>query len=476
MRLLLPILLLGLLLVGGTGMYALYMYVNSDVQKAARADQKAIEDSGFGSGGGGGGILGFALKNQFDMLTGNVVIEAEGDLAPLVPPAPEGWTVRPYTLADGTAITGKEVVRTRSSKTTTNSILMDFGEDMAAREAAIAVTYETEGRMMALRMRLKDRLNEKTFQGSLMAAVSLSVANTEFSDRDRSGLPQGLFGRLDGVDFILKPQFSKFSSGGLDEPVLYRRFVAVVENSAEIELITTGSDIDAAAVLSRIDMKALQDLLPQPARAFREGVGWVQPEGVTLTDDVPGITLAYRAYQIVSDGQIYGAAETEVLRDIAAGRVASWDDIDPRRNAVAPTERLTGLLGPEPQGRLVRRLAQAIAENPETDGTTQLLSERIAAGRITTRADIYASGHLRGLIITPDFREVIGLLPVGQVDTAAINTGNRRAEAAVEVKETGPVIRRGVTVVEGETIYSNCSIDLGVRRCIINGEEQVVDD
>ena len=458
MRILLPVFLLILAVAGVLGLTFLHKSLNSGGSSMASAD-----------GGGGsetGGLFGFALKNQFELLTGNVVIEAEDNLAPLVPPAPEGWTVRPYVLADGTAITGKEVIRTMVSKSTTNDILIDFGQAMAAKDAAIAVTYENGDLLMALRIQIRDQLNERTLQGGLMAAVSANISSMEFSGGN-GALPNGLFARLDGIDFILKPQFSRYTTGGPEEPVLYRRFVAKVEQLADIELITNASDADVAAVLQQIDMAALQAMLPQPARAYRPGVGWISAIEGDLSTEPPGVTLAYRAYQIVNDGRIYPERETELLEKIAEGEVTSWDDLTRYSDFGEPSERIIELLGPEPDSRKVKRLAASLLAENEYEGNMRSIMLGIQRGDIETRADLFVSGHLRGLTMTAELRSLIGMLPAGDVSASvSLTSATPSAEASVE-GEGKPVVRRGISTNNRDTLAPNCTIELGVRRCIV---------
>ena len=461
MRIILPVLLLVLALAGAGGLYVLHGYLNSGERSAAVADADV--------GGASGGLFGFALKNQFDVLTGNVVIEAEGDLAPLVPVAPDGWTVRPYVLADGTAITGKEVIRTMVSKSTTNDILVDFGQAMAAKEAAIAVTYEKGDRLIAMRIEILDRLNERTFQGGIMAAVSANISSMDFSGQS-DALPTGLFARLDGIDVILKPQFSRYTTGGPQEPVLYRRFVAKMEQAAVIEIITNAADADIASVLQGFDMAQFQSMLPQQVRDYRPGVGWILATDGELSTEPPGVTLAYRAYQVVNDGRIYPADETRLLEDIAEGDILSWEDVRAGQYPDEPSERIVDLLGPEPDSRKIRRIAGQLLAEHEYEGSMRSILRDIESGRIATRADLFGSGYLRGLTMTTELRSLMNMMPVGEVGAnVSLTSATPSAEPSVE-GEGKPVVRRGISTNNRDGIGANCTIELGVRRCIIGND------
>ena len=277
MRVLLPVMLLGLLMVGGTGLVFL--------QKSLASGDLQIDPIGDTA-------IGTALSMVVSDVTGNNVIRTEGDLRGFMPAAPDGWTARVYEQADGTAITGTEMIRTAISKSTTNNILMDFARDVGVQKGAEVFTYENGDLKMALRMRLLDRFNERTLRGGIMASLSANMSGMDFGGSGSGGRSNGLFAKLDGIDFIQKPRFSKIPGVSQDMPVNYRNFVATVGQYIKIQLITNASDADVAALLSGIDMNALNAMLPETAPEFRAGIGWQVASTEPLSTVPPGQSTA----------------------------------------------------------------------------------------------------------------------------------------------------------------------------------------
>ena len=227
------------------------------------------------------------------------------------PAAPDGWTERPYDLADGTALTGKEIIRSTVSKSTTNSILLAYARDARAGEDAIAVTYENGDRKIAFRMRLLETFNERTIQGGIMASISDSLSAQAFTAG--GGVTSGLFAKHDGIEVIEKPQYSRVTSSGGNVPVPYRTFEAKIGPYVEIQAITNAADADVAAIFSQIDMKTLNEMLPAPAPEYRAGVGWLVAATEPLSTEPPGPTLAAKAYDILNDGRIHSDDDADLM-------------------------------------------------------------------------------------------------------------------------------------------------------------------
>lgn len=256
----------------------------------------------------------------------------ELDVPTAMPPPPPGWERRPYDPADGTAITGAELVKSMLSVSTTNTILKSFDEARGGRRLSDAVTYVRGDRLAALSME-----------------SSVELLREAEAGENRKTAVAAPFARLDGIPVKLHRQFSTDHRTGRDLPVGYRYFSMDLDGQLAIALITNAADADVLAILGAIDFAALDAALPVRVAAYRPGSGAVFAGGAP-SEDPPGPSPGMRALGLVGKGMTDETAEGWIVHAIAEGRIASWADVPRLRGGpVAPTPLLVDLLGPAPE-------------------------------------------------------------------------------------------------------------------------------
>ena len=276
---------------------------------------------------------------------------------------------------------------------------------------------------------------------------------------------RGLFARFDGIDFKLLPQTSTRTGTRQETPVRYRHYEADIGGIIEIELITDASDADVAALLSSIDMAGLVAMMPAPPPEYRQGVGWHLASAEPLSQEAPGDTVAMQAYNILNNGRIYSALETEMLQDISSAKITGWEDLRAQRNLTYwPTDHLIDLLGPEPVDLMVRREAQRLfAQESNSGGRSLNILRQLKDGRVTTQADIAA----QRIGVDKDHAELVALIAKMPKGTPDAGAGN--ATQTSEPPER-PSVRRGTDGGSDLSGNGSCSIEFGVRRCVLDDD------
>ncbi len=453
-RVILPAIVLFILLIGGGGLYVLY--------ENLQGKQTTLTTQGSNENVSPGGT---ALRMMFENATGQVTKTPDIDLRGQMPPAPDGWYARAYTQEDGEAIVEAELIKTMVSKSTTNNILLDFRRADQAGAGGETMTYMRGQMLMALRMQRLEQLNTNTVQGQILGELNASMAsmgdlNAAFND----GAPRkSLFARADGIDWTLHPRTSRRPSTGDVTPVNYRRFTANLGGYIELEIITNAGDAHVAALIGQIDMAALNALLPTPAADYRAGVG-VFTASDDLSTDPPEKSMAMKAYEIVNDGRIYPAVETRILQRMVEGDITNWETLIKRNGAgFEPSENILALLGPEPDHIKIARIGYRLTNGPEPlVGGEARLVQKILRGQILSQADARRSSDYDASAISDEVRSLIALLPQGSEDP---QSAQAEEPATPGVK---PTVRRGAS--GGVLGAEQCSIELGVRRCVLSDD------
>ncbi len=452
-RVILPAIALCILLLGGGGLYFLYTQL--------QGKETTLSLNGGNENVSAGGT---ALRMMFENATGQVTKTPDIDLRGHIPPAPDGWYAKYYEQKDGETIVGAELIPTMVSKSTTNNILLDFRRADQAGAGGETQTYLRGGLLMALRMQRLEQVNTNTVQGQILGEINASMsAFADLGGNVDDGRPRkALFARVDGIDWTLHPRTSRRPATGEITPVNYRRFTAKLGTFVELEVITNAADAHVAALLGQFDMAALNALLPTPDPKFRAGVG-VHTARDTLSEEPPGPSMAMRAHEILNDGRIHSPMNTRILERMVAGDITDWDSLVKRNGrAFAPSEILTGLLGPEPDYIKVGRIAHKLlhGNNPVTDSERRLVND-IYDGRLLTQAAAQGSRYFDAASIRDETRQLITLLPVGSADPQAAE-----APTAAPTPTAKPTVRRGAN--GGNLGASDCAIELGVRRCVLS--------
>lgn len=177
------------------------------------------------------------------------------DLPAALPDAPQGWERMEYITAHGEKITGATLQRTLLATTTTNGILLDFEKSADGKGLKARATYRNGPSLVAVRM-----------VGDMKA-----IRAAENGRLTPAAMPSAPFAKLNGLPVILHRQVSTHVNSGKTSPVDYRRFAINLDGMVEIEVLTNASDADVLAVLSGIDMQAIQAGLPATTVGYVEG-------------------------------------------------------------------------------------------------------------------------------------------------------------------------------------------------------------
>lgn len=490
LKFILPAALVGMLAVGGGGLFLLWNHLGltdkvlttdaaagagdalAELDEATRLNLDEPEKTnGFG----------MALRMVVEGRTGAVTTTPAIDVRGTIPEAPDGWYAKYYETADGEKIVGQEIIRSMVHQGTTNSILLDFRRAADAGKRGEAQTYIRGQMMMAIRIYVAEQLNENTVQGGLMADIATQLESATAWQNQSEGRPKGLFAKFDGIEVIQKPRWSTGINHS-KEPVDYRRFVADLGGYIEIEVITNAADAHVAALFQNIDMAALHAMLPAPLEEYRGGVGWQSALAEPLSTEPPGPSLARRAHDVVNNGLIHSEEDTRILNKIVKGEIEDWNDIAKTFGVrYEPSDMMRELLGPQPVAVDVARRASIMKQQLESELSFQdeRLLTFIARMNGRTQAEVIRSREWNGSH-HPEVLALVKELPVGDITfeqamsypaPKAVIKGQQ-----VEIAETGeagverPTVRRGLQTRGASGLNDGCTIEHGVRRCVLGDD------
>ncbi len=458
-RFIFPILFGGILLVCIFGLMLFQQMGGEIVSDGASADNSEIETE---NSRDGSGIM-FALQMMYEDMTGAAVVTPKIDVSGFVPEAPNGWFPTPYKNADGEAITQTTLSRGPIAKNATNTMLMQFDGLARGKGNGFAVTYKRGEQMIAYMMYVPDQFNSRTVRGGIMAAISSNMSAASFG-----GSPD-TFALHHGVPISAAPSYVRSQSSSENVPVDYRVFNANVGGMFKIKILTNSSYAAVAKVMQAIPMGALIAKLPEPEPHLLISTDF-QTRDAELSAEVPvSPSIARRAYMMSKVRLDYSDLDTDLLDDIMDRRVRDWETaFEDHGTALGVEAEIRALLGEMPDlppslaveynARALKRMDRDWTDNEET------ILSKMARRQITERK--HMERYLRdGEHISEEIITLINLLP--ETYDAASLEEPVIVESPISARDL--VIRRGTKIGQGESTFGNCSIEHGVRRCVVGG-------
>lgn len=470
-RFIFPIFFGGILLIAAMCLMLFQQMQTKDVAKADgdKSDDKELSVEAAPGGSQAGAGMAFALKMLWEDLTGSATVRPKVSLKDLAPSDPEGWFAADYRTADGEEITQTKFSRNPIAKTGTNSLLEDFDDAANGVGNAIVRHYMRGSQRIAFLMYVPDQYNRNTVRGGMMSVIA---SNMSFSMDGSGRRMTDIFALHHGVPFKERDPYSRSGSSGIKVPVDYRVFTADVGRVFMIKILTNASDAAVAEVMKAVPMGELIARLPEPDPHLL-----ISTDFQTYTDDLPreapAPTIARKAYLLVNTRLDYSEKSKRFLDSMVNGNTKTWEDVFKRHGtALSYPQEIRDLLGPMPELRPLEEVsytAKALLEGQTvwTDteerilnamwGTHKSPKERKDIDRYIKDGDVLAGEVIRLIRLMPETYD------------AAAATAVALPKSSVSASEL--VIRRGTKIGQGENSFGNCSIELGVRRCVVGGTE-----
>ncbi|MEM9970204.1 MAG: hypothetical protein AAF762_03780 [Pseudomonadota bacterium] len=306
-------------------------------------------------------------------------------MAEVMPEAPEGWTARDFVETDFALATGETEEAISASDIRHDRFW--FNKAARGKSLSAATTYIRGDRVMVMRLFSElDRFRKADAGKPEEKAKMFAIP----------GAPRGsyVFATLDGLEVHQHPQFRQQSNGRF--PVTYRRFTFGIGHVVEGEIFATASDEDVLALLSGIDVAAVQVELDRATDGYEAGAGVAWAGAAEPSNALPGPTTAYRAYSILLEGGRKEHGDYHDLRLIAEGHINDWDGLAKVSKAkYTATPEVISLLGPEPGKYKARRLAVTTlqAEFASLDEPQRRLLTAIAKGKIANQRDLFRHSY-----------------------------------------------------------------------------------
>lgn len=367
----------------------------------------------------------------------------------IVPPA--GWDMTPYQTAHGEAIAVATFDPAPAAATTTNDILFAFESARLDDIDGYAVTFSKGDEKMSLRMQHASFVPRRT---TFAERLGYAVEEPETA-------PEGaVFGSMDAVPFTIAPRLSMTVGSDVPVPVNYRYVTATVgdpavEATVDIAILTNSSDAALAQLIGGLDMDAINARLPRKTDTVLAGIGFVPRQAGALSTTPPRPTSAYRAMVMLKEGRDMDAINRKIVAKIAnaeitdmAGLVQNYPDLDAIRFDVL------ALLENGSHENSARYYARVMANSGRAWNNHEyyLLSQIAKLGTSQeSLADYLANGH----DIAPEVLALVARLP----EASAVETG---------AETSGPVATP--TVARGGFSAQICSLQNGVRRCVVGGD------
>ena len=184
------------------------------------------------------------------------------DLAELLPPAPQGWTRRPYTPADGALIARVAFDPAAPIHDQTAAVLRDYAASTTP-DMNFAMTYEKamtddeDRRLVVLRLAYNPDLDVSR------------IEHTASTGRDTPDLPPGAraYGVIKGLAFAQAAVTRTDPETGQATAADHRLLMAVGAGQASLTVLTNAGDKSLRRVLKAADMQALRGFLQDPKPA-----------------------------------------------------------------------------------------------------------------------------------------------------------------------------------------------------------------
>lgn len=257
-------LILGLVLLIGAAMLAIDGFATEDRRMALNSavgdfiDEQAEQDTA--------GRTGRTVTRIFQLIKGVKESGPRITAEAILPPAPEGWERLAYTDGHGLAITGKMPAKGILAGHVTTQMLDAFSTSANKSVGDAAASYARGDALIAVRIEARhdqfDHIGDKGAYDLHRIAVTPPKPN-----------PWGkLFAEVDGIKVIEMPAVEN-APGGKRVEVSYRRFNFHVGKLVMGEIITTAGDAEVLALLSAVDIAAIQEAAGARTMNYRRGSG-----------------------------------------------------------------------------------------------------------------------------------------------------------------------------------------------------------
>lgn len=457
-KLLLPVLMLGLVLIAIVGVSGFQRFSvvtsvsdNTEIPSPSKA-QTGSKASGVAT----------AITVLFQDITGSSVTKSNVAIVPLMPTAPRGWSVSDYQNADGEAIMQAEIIRSVVYKNSTNQLLLAFEGATKGRKNEAALTFTKDDQTVAFLLRANDQFNANTVRGGIMVAIQENVRSaTDF------GETSDVFALHHGVPFTQADQVVSSMVGSDDIPVDFRVFTADIGGMFSIKIVTDGSDAAVAKVIEAIPMSALIAALPDPEPQLLVSAAFSTRDAV-LSDEKPGPTIARKAYLIEKTRLNLSNRDKSMLGDMIDGDIKVWEDaFDEFGTALTIDPAILALLGPLPELTQPQYNAYSARAMLEMDDVWTDTDKRILSALANKRSPVVDQSGIGsylsdGEAVSKDVIALISKLPEAAPEKIAEAVATETPEVARDL-----VIRRGNKTGKGASTFGSCSIENGVRRCIV---------
>ena len=340
-------------------------------------------------------------KEAGDALASGIFRAAPLDVPALMPAPPAGWTRSGFAMADAEALTGRAWEDSRiATGSPADEIIGRLHEASEGRKMSAAATYRHGDRTILLAI------------DADMKAIRRAEAG-EVRRIDARVKPVAL--TLDGVAVWTGEPFDR-APGGTLTPVPWVSYHAVLDGMVRLTVLTDAAEADVLALLSGLDMAALQAGLPVTTTGFAAGGGGGAVWVAGLPSDTPRAPLPWRAAQALAAGDA-GLKESELslVRDLARGQVTDWAGALRRLGADAvPSKALVDLMGPPPAHVTAAVAAHAVPADGLTEADRLALTT-IGAMRYGSQASLARSG-IRIEALSPEVAAVVAILPERPAD------------------------------------------------------------
>lgn len=372
---------------------------------------------------------------------------AANSLAEMQIDPPEGWSVRPYQLADGALITGTDD-EPAAAIGTTATILNSFDIPTGGLREGGVKTFVRGEEMVAIRMQRGPHEPKRT---SLMERLGYAAPEETLD-------PDSVFATVAGLPLISHPRVSVAEGMPAPRPVNYRHFTMTigdktVDEVLDVAVLTNSSDAALVAILDRVDMAALNNRLPTPDPRVMASAGVLTRDALPLSTEPPRPTPAYLALELLAKGQVFADPWQQALTEIRDGEITSFEALQTRYPRIDT-------------------LPFAVLEVLE-DGS-QTSTARYYA-RILSNSGRAWSGHEFHVLSTiaevgstqADLNEYLA----GEYDVApeVLALAKRLPEGPAPGTAPAQVVQSGVVSTTGRQNAANCVLENGVRRCTVGG-------
>ncbi len=358
-----------------------------------------------------------------------------------------GWEARPYTTADGELITASAFDEAAPSGATTQDILRRFAAAATGQNHSTATTFYRGNERIALSLQFALHAPQrKTMRERLGYAAPAAPPPPD---------PSTIIATIFGVPFIEHPREASIPGQSGVEPVNYRYFTAMigdtlVDDAVRVSMITNSSDAAVVAVMSRLDVQDINSRLPTPDPQVMASSGVFTRDPMPLSDTPPRPTIAYRAAQLIAAGQTFDPPWQEALSKVRAGEIETWEQMHtayPQIETMPPD--IFDLIDDGAGGNAARYQAAVLRDSArEWNGHEAYVLSKIAqVGTIQSDLQEYLDGQYD---VAPEVVDLIRRLPALRLFDADASAAEGAASGAAQNA-------------------SNCTIQNGVRRCVVGG-------